>query len=147
MEPDAIVATLVSKYPDLTVVQAWGETSLFYNPQMRLPRGVYFATIKEKDGENDRASNLDRDGIFRLNAGTSRELFFEYFGQPPSRPKKGCVVEGDRDFTALNQLMPHPVYGWMSWVAVNNPDVDMFNGLAPILDAAYQKAVVAFQKR
>lgn len=147
MKPDAIVAALVSKYPDIRVVEAWGETSLFYNPELRLPRGVYFSTIKEKDGKNDRASNLDREGIFRLNVGTSRSLFTKYFAQPPSRPKKGCVIHGDWDFTAINKLMPHPVYGWMNWVAVNNPDVDMFNGLAPILDAAYQKAISTFANR
>lgn len=147
MKPDAIVGALTSKYADIKVVEAWGETSLFYNPNLRLPRGVYFATIKQKDGENDQASNLDRDGIFRLNVGTSKNLFFEYFGQPPSRPNKGGVVHGDWDFTAINQLMPHPIYGWMSWVAVNNPTLDMFDRLAPVLDAAYQKSIATFQKR
>ena len=147
MDPNAIVAILMSKYAGITAVEAWGETSLFYNPNLRLPRGIYFVTIKQKDGENDRASNLDRDGIFRLSVGISKGLFFEYFGQPPSRPSKGCAVYGDWDFTAINQLMPHPVYGWMSWVAMNNPSINMFNSLAPVLDAAYQKAISSYQKR
>lgn len=147
MNPDAIVTALTSQYANLSVVEAWGETSLFYNPGLRLPRGVYFATIKQKDGDNDHASHLDRDGVFRLNIGTSKNLFMENFGQLPSRPKMGGVVSGDWDFSVLNQLMPHPIYGWMSWVAVNNPDTDMFIGLAPVLDAAYQKAIITFQKR
>ena len=147
MDPDEIIDSLVNKYPGIKVIYAWGETSLFYNPNSQLSRGVYFATIKEKDGKNDRASNLDRDGIFRLNVGTSKDIFFNCFGKPPSRPKKGCVIQGKWDFTAINRLMPHPVYGWMSWVAVNNPDVDMLNGLAPVLDAAYQKAISSYLKR
>lgn len=147
MQPEAIVAQLMNKYADITVVEAWGETSLFYNPNLRLPRGIYFVTLKQKDGENDKASNLDRDGIFRLSIGTSKSFFFEYFGQPPSRPSKGCVIQGDWDFTTVNQLMPHPVYGWMSWVAVNNPSFNTFNSLTPVIDEAYQKAITTYQRR
>ena len=89
MKPDEIINSLLTTYADITVVEAWGETSL----------------------------------------------------------SKGCVIQGDWDFTAVNQLTPHPVYGWMSWVAVNNPSVEMFNDLTPYLDAAYQKAIAAFKKR
>jgi len=147
MDPDEIIDSLVNKYPDIKVIYAWGETSLFYNPNLRLPRGIYFATIKQKNGENDRASDLDREGIFRLSTGTSKEIFFEAFGQPPPRPSKGCTVKGDWDFTAIDQLMPHPVYGWMSWVAVNNPSVKTFNDLNPVIDAAYKKVILSYRKR
>lgn len=120
---------------------------MFYNPGGKLPRGVYFATLKEKDGENDQASNLDRGGVFRLNIGTSKPLFQERFGTPPARPKKGGTVEGPWDFTALNTLMPHPVYGWMSWVAVLNPTPETFDDIQPLIEAAYIKAKNTFSKR
>ena len=129
------------------MVEAWGETSLFYNPGNQLPRGVYFATVKSKDGENDRASNLDRESVFRLNIGTTKPLFLERFGPPPPRPAKGMHIEGNWDFTALDRLTPHPVYGWMSWVSILNPSDASMIDLEPLLDAAYQKAVTAFDKR
>ena len=34
-----------------------------------LKRGIYFCTIKEKDGDNDKASNLHRYAVFRVNFG------------------------------------------------------------------------------
>jgi len=142
-----IIDALLSKFNGVTAVEAWGEQSLFYNPGKKLPRGVYFATLKEKDGDNDRASNLDRDGIFRLNIGTTKPLFIEKFGAPPTRPCKGQAIEGPWDFTALNTLTPHPVYGWMSWVALLNPDAEMFSDIQPLIEAAFEKAEMAFSKR
>jgi len=58
---DEIIDFLLAEYSDTKAVSAWGESSIFYNPNNRLPRGVYFATLKDKDGENDRASSLNRD--------------------------------------------------------------------------------------
>ncbi|MGH1412924.1 MAG: DUF6194 family protein [Pelagimonas sp.] len=147
LTPATILNDLVSSFDGTVAVQAWGETSLFYNPCRVLPRGVYFATIKEKDGANDSASKLDRDGIFRLNVGTSKPLYFERFGPPPPRPGKGGIVEGPWNFTKLNTLTPHPVYGWMSWVAVLNPTVETLGDMRPLIDAAYAKAKASFEKR
>ena len=145
--PTEILSDLLNRYEGTVAVEAWGETSLFYNPGKLLPRGVYFATIKQKDGANDQASHLDRKGVFRLNAGTSKALFRDMFGPPPARPAKGCAVVGPWDFTKLNTPTPHPVYGWMSWIAVLNPTADTLETLRPVIDAAYEKAVTSFGKR
>ena len=144
---ESLTRELAAVYPGTRLVDAWGETSLFYNPDEKLPRGVYFATVKSKDGDNDKASNLDRDGVFRLNLGTSPKLFRERFGAPPARPAKGGHVDGPWDFTQSNCLTPHPVYGWMSWVSILNPNADSLKQLQPMIDAAYDKAVAAFDKR
>ena len=63
---------VVANFPGLNVVNAWGEKSFFYNPNNLLKRGVYFLTLKEKDGDNDKASVLDRENIFRINFGISK---------------------------------------------------------------------------
>lgn len=128
-------------------VETWGEVAFFYNPGQQLKRGTYFATIKAKDGENDRASALDRDGVWRLNVGIPPALFETRFGPRPARPVKGGVVTGPWDFTALDQLMPHPVYGWMGWIAVNNPSAQTFEACLPLIKAAHKKAATAFAKR
>lgn len=57
--PDSVIQHLLDRFDGTRVVEAWGERSIFYNPGHKLPRGVYFATVKEKDGDNDKASCLD----------------------------------------------------------------------------------------
>ena len=138
---------LLRYFADVHPVQTWGETAFFYNPGRQLPRGVYFATIKSKDGDNDRASDLGRPGVFRLNIGIGQSAYRGQFGQPPARPAAGSVVDTGHDFTRLDQLMPHPVYAWMSWVCVLNPTSQTVRSLHPLLERAYDLAVDKFQKR
>lgn len=145
--PEMLVQTLPERFPGTVAVNAWGETSLFYNPGGLLPRGVYFATVKQKDGENDRASDLNREGVFRFNVGTTKPLFVERFGPPPARPTKGKAIVGPWDFTELNVITPHPVYGWMSWVSVLNPSPETLLELEPMVTAAFEKAKSAFEKK
>ena len=145
--PEALIEALLDRFPGTVAIDAWGETSLFYNPGRMLPRGVYFATVKEKDGENDRASKIDREGLFRFNVGTSKPLFLERFGPPPPRPGKGQAIEGEWDFTKLNTITPHPVYGWMSWVSVLNPSAQTLEGMDDMIEAAFLKAKTAFDKK
>ena len=148
MDAISITRCINKTFAHIYPVAAWGETSFFYNPDRRLPRGVYFATIKEKNGENDRASNLDRSEVFRLNIGISKMTYQSLFGPQPSRPRAGGVIESGHNFAALDQLIPHPVYGWMSWVCVLNPSAASFDTLLkPLLSEAYSLAVEKFAKR
>ena len=140
MTPQDIEDFLLTHFDDVYPINSWGERSFFLNPGRRLKRGTYFATIKSKDGENDKASDLDRPGVFRLNMGISKPLFLSHFTELPKRPAKGGVIEMDFDFTALDTLMPHPVYGWMAWVNVLNPSPGTFESCIPLLDDAYKKA-------
>lgn len=62
--------------------------------------------------------------------GLTRATFAELFGDVPARPPKGGVVAlPDHDLTALDQLTPHPVYAWMSWVQILNPTTDSLDSL------------------
>ncbi|GAA3965616.1 DUF6194 family protein [Allohahella marinimesophila] len=138
---------ILERYQGLNAVDAWGETSFFYNPEGRLPRGVYFATLKNKDGENDKGSELERDGVFRLNFGVSQSSYEEALGARPARPAAGGVVGTGHDFTKLNTLMPHPVYGWMAWVCILNPDQATWQNLQPLLNESYELAVKKYKQR
>lgn len=138
---------LLKTYKHINPLNSWGERSYFVNPEMRLKHGSYFATIKSKDGENDRASNLNRTGVFRLNIGLTPKKYEEIFGIRPSRPPKGGVIKSNFDFQALNIFMPHPVYGWMGWIAINNPELDNFKKSQEYLDIAYDKAVKSVSKK
>ncbi len=134
-------------FQDVVPALSWGETSFFYNPRQRFQRGTYFCTLKDHDGPNDRASDLDRLGVYRLNFGVPVPTFIMLFGALPARPSKGKVVEGCWDFTALDVLTPHPVYGWMGWISVLNPSQATFDRMLPLLSQAYDKARKAFEKR
>lgn len=147
MDVVSITDYIESTFAGTHIVAAWGETSFFYNPDRTLPRGIYFATLKEKDGQNDRASNLNRSDIFRLNVGISKLKYRSLFGQQPSRPQAGGVVDTGHDFTALDQIIPHPVYGWMSWVSVLNPSAATFEAVKPLLMEAYGVAVSKYRER
>ncbi len=50
---------ILNSYEGLVLLDAYAERSFFYNPYKLLPKGIYFATIKENDGPNDKASELN----------------------------------------------------------------------------------------
>jgi hypothetical protein len=146
MNLTAVVDHINTTYADIHPVAAWGETSFFYNPGRKLPRGIYFSTVKDKDGDNDRASGLNRADVYRLNIGISKPTYRSLFGAAPARPAAGGVVDTGHDFTLLDQLTPHPVYGWMSWVSVLNPSAATFEAVKPLLAEAHGLAVAKFAK-
>ena len=147
LTPKALSGYILKEFDGVNRLNSWGETSFFYNPHDRLPRGTYFCTLKEKDGDNDKGSNIDREGIYRFNFGLPEKQFTELFGEKPNRPAKGGIIKGPWKFTALNILMPHPIYGWMGWVAILNPTDESFSEIKPLLTLAYLKAVKGFERR
>ncbi|WP_244504664.1 DUF6194 family protein [Jannaschia faecimaris] len=138
---------LVTTLSDVVPKPAWGETSYFYNPGLQLKSGTYFATIKERDSQNDNASALNRPGVWRLNIGVSKKCYLSHFGPPPPRPGKGGVVEGPWDFTALDRITPHPIYRWMSWIAVLSPTAGTWVKCQTLLADAHSRAQITFERR
>lgn len=143
---DQIVEYVQRLFPNVVYDFNWGERALFYNPNRQLPKGIYFLTFKESDGANDHASKIGA-GEFRFNVGISKRAFIERFGTVPDRPSAGCIVNSDHDFTQSNIVTPHPVYGWMCWIAVKNPSPETLNELKPLLAESYQLATEKFKKR
>lgn len=147
LTPDFILNYLLKSFHGLKIINAWGEISVFYNPDNLLKRGIYFCTLKEKDGENDRASNLNRIGIFRMNFGVSKNAFQDIFQAVPKRPTKGNFIEGKYDFQALDTLTPHPVYGWMAWVSILNPSIQSLEELKIIIEESYRICIEKYKKK
>jgi len=138
---------LLTSYDGLVLLYTYAERSFFYNPDKTLPKGIYFATIKESDGPNDRASNLNRKDVYRLSIGAGKKHYQKLFGNPPARPAKGGVVDVDFDFKELNVLMPHPVYAWLGWVAILNPEKNNLETVKQILDISYKNVLDKFDKK
>jgi hypothetical protein len=149
MDIEKIIKFLLDIYPVLKLNNNWGEKGLFYNPNNLFVKGAYVLTFKEKDGKHDSASFLNREGIYRLNLKISKETFLKLFGYVPVRPSAGGVVDTKHDFSRIDELMPHPVYGWMTWVCVLNPSEKTFYRLCEegLFQEAFQAAVKATEKR
>ncbi len=147
MKSSRIVEKICQELKGVKPKSSWGETSLFYNPENLLPNGVYFCTIKEKNGDNDKASNLDRKGVFRVAIGLLPTRYNALFGQKPSRPSKGQIISTEHDFTLLNELMPHPIYGCMSWAQILSPTKEEFERIFPYIVESHASAVIKFNKK
>jgi hypothetical protein len=144
---DDIAQAIMGLDPDIVFDSNWGERALFYNPGRALKKGIYIATFKERDGQNDKASQLDRGDRFRLNIGLTKPAYFSLFGHPPFRPSAGNIVSTGHDFTQSDMITPHPVYGWMSWVAVINPSRGTFETLLPHIESSLILARAKFTKK
>lgn len=147
MKPEEILQYCLANLEGTVLVESWGEKGIFYNPGNVLKRGVYVLTVKEKDGANDKASSLGRPGVYRVNFGLRKPAFMQLFGAPPKRPAAGEAVAMDYDFSALDMLLPHPVYAWMGWACVLNPSAETFAALKPYIAEAYAFAQEKFRKR
>ena len=129
MDQAAITTYITETFTGVDVV-ASGNSFFFHDPGRGLPKDhrFPFATLVASDAY-DPFSDLNRPGVFRLNVGVGKQTFQSLFGS----------VEG-HDFTALDRIMPHPVYGKMYWVCVLSPSATTFEAVKPLLAEAYERA-------
>jgi hypothetical protein len=139
IDPEDILVELVDLDPGLRREAYYGERSIFYNPGGVAPLGAIFASVKDRDGPNDKASKLGREGVYRFAFCLPPERFAERFGEPPRRPPKGGAVDLSAfDLTRLGELMPHPVYAWMRWVQILSPTRRQYESLQPLLEESLE---------
>jgi hypothetical protein len=119
------IAQYITTFDNIEVETADGSLFFFYGKERNFP----MVTLVTTDSY-DQFSQLDRPSVFRLNIGLSRATFRSLF-----------VTGKDYDFAALDQIMPHPVYGQMFWICVLNPTVATFEKVQPLLAEAYDSAV------
>jgi hypothetical protein len=121
-DPDAITRFIVETYPDTVVANTMGGTFFSCNEQS----WPNFATIATGDDFDD-ASNLARDGVFRLNIGVTGATFRRLVGDVAAP-----------DYAAHDTLIPHPVYAQQHWVSILNPSALSFETIVkPLLDEAH----------
>ncbi|WP_394821624.1 DUF6194 family protein [Pendulispora albinea] len=132
MDQASITRYIVEAFAQVHTDTSTADTFFFYSSYRKLP----FATLVTHDTDFDHASHLDRPDVFGLNVGIGRETFRSFFG-----PRRAGGGESPYDFTALDRVMPHPVYGAMHWVCVLNPSETTFRTVQPLLAEAYDRAV------
>jgi len=123
-DPNEIRAWITATWPGTAIIEAMNAT-FFSLDDKHWPN---FATIVTTD-EHDTASNLSRDGVFRLNIGVSRPTFERLVGGVD-----------EPDYTALDRFLPHPVYAKQLWVSILNPSQQSFDELVkPLLVEAHDR--------
>lgn len=136
------------------VVADAGNSFFFYNPDSNVPpdHRFPFVTLVTSD-LYDQFSHLTRPSVFRLNIGIGKQAFRSLFGDlARSSGRESAEISGehlsDYDFTALDQVMPHPVYGRMYWVCVLNPSDKTFEtNVRQLLAEAYDSAVSKYKRQ
>ena len=139
MEPAVIVQYISETFAGVNHVAKDGDSFFIYDPNRNLPANqqIPFVTLITKD-DYDTASNLAREGVYRLNIGVKPETYQSLFGDPPPFPKTGGIIQTGHDFTVSDTLLPHPIYATMGWVCILNPSEATFETkLKPMLAEAY----------
>ncbi|MEJ2885229.1 DUF6194 family protein [Actinomycetospora aeridis] len=129
---DLATVTSALRYPDTLILEADGDVYAICDPDgtyEQRPRNGW-ATVVTSDA-HDAASDLSRPGVYRLNIGLPPDRAAEVVG--------GRTDSAEHDLTALDVLMPHPVYGEYGFVCVLNPDTT-WPEVAGLLDEAHAHA-------
>lgn len=142
MDEVAVSTYITTTYDGVETVTVDDNIFYFYGPEHMFP----FATLMTND-DNDTASNLNRPGVFRLNIGVDKTTFHDLLGASPALIGDDPAADAI-DFTVLDQLLPHPVYGTMFWVCILNPSPTTFaTAIQPLLTESYNKAVARETRR
>jgi uncharacterized protein DUF6194 len=136
MNESSVADHITRTFPVVETATNFGYTFFFYGSDHTLP----FATIASSDNDNDRISNLDRPGVFRLNIGVSKQTFQALFGTAK-------VDISDYDFTILDVIMPHPHYAQQNFICVLSPSEATFERLQGMLAEAYDIAERRYTRR
>ena len=125
---------------------AWGDAFFYYAPDGQVPQHIQpYGTIVTKDYPDDTASRLgaaeNGPDRWRVNIHVDRRAFRRLTGETPRELTRA------RDFTAVDEFTPHPVYGPLGWVAVVNPAERTLDALIELLREAHDAARMRYRRR
>lgn len=141
------VVTVTAGMENSAPESAWGDTFFFYDPERNRPENqrLPFATVVIHDYVGwDTESQLDRDGIFRVNIAVGRSGFEQLLDYPPAQHQ---AHHEEFDYAATDVLIPHPTYASQGWVSVLNPAERTSVQVRQLLDDAHALAVRRHERR
>ena len=130
----AEVEAFVAELENVQREENFGYLFFFVGDDHRLP----FVTIANSDSEYDNVSNLNRDGVFRINIGLSKDTFKDLIGRPNSE---------HIDYSALNIFLPHPDYAQYHFVCILNPSGENDKTTKNLITEAYSMAAKRLQRK
>ncbi|MBT8158974.1 MULTISPECIES: DUF6194 family protein [Arthrobacter] len=114
---------------------AWGDHFFYYAPDGQVPqRQQPYATIVTKNYPGDTLCDLDHPDRWRLNVHVGTDAFVELTGEIPR------AEPTSRDYTAVDVVLPHPVYRAQGWVSIINPGVNTYALATRLLHQAHEDA-------
>ncbi len=130
----AEVEEFVAKLENVEREENFGYAFFFVGDDHRLP----FVTLADSDNDYDNVSNLNRDGVFRINIGVSRETFNNLVGESSAEPI---------DYSVLDTFLPHPDYARQNFICILNPSGENVKTTKKLILEAHSIATVRFQRK
>jgi len=130
----AEVEAFVAELENVQRVENFGYSFFFVGDDHRLP----FVTIANSDNDFDNVSNLNREGVFRINIGVSKETFKNLIAEPSSE-----LV----DYSVLDVFLPHPHYSRQHFVCILNPSNENVETTKKLIVEAHSIAAVRLQRK
>jgi len=130
----ADLEAFLASLPNVQRVENLGYTFFFVGDDHRIP----FVSIAHSDNEFDDVSNLDREGVFRVNIGVSKETFNNLFDQSDS---------ANIDYSVLNVFLPHPHYSRQRFICILNPGDDNAEATKRLMVEAHSIAEARVQRK
>lgn len=126
--------TFIASLDNVEREQNFGYEFFFVGDDHMLP----FTTIANTDNEFDSDSHLNREGVFRVNIGVSRETFDALVGH--------IETEG-LDFSVLDTFLPHPDYAKQNFICILNPSGDNAEKTRDLIREAHANAARRLARR
>jgi hypothetical protein len=130
----AEVEAFVSNLENVQQTENFGYTFFFIGDDQTVP----FVTIAHTDNDYEKVSNLNREGVFRINIGVSRKTFNDLIGEATSEPI---------DYTVLNTIFPHPDYAKQNFICILNPADENVEKTKQLITEAHALALARFQRK
>ncbi len=128
------VEEFVAELENVQRVENFGYSFFFVGDDHRLP----FVTIANSDNDFDNVSNLNRDGVFRVNIGVSKETFKSLIAESSSEPV---------DYSVLDVFLPHPHYSRQHFVCILNPSNENVEATKKLIVEAHSIAAARLQRK
>lgn len=128
------VETFVEKLENVQREENFGYIFFFVGDDHRLP----FVTIGHSDNDFDKVSNLDREGVFRINIGVSRGTFNALLADPSTE---------NIDYSVLDVFLPHPHYAKQNFVCILNPSGENAEITKKLMVEAHSIAAARLQRK
>lgn len=136
MTIEELTTYLLTNFEKVNIIEAEGDLFFIYDNNDKQP----FATIVTRDNAYENASNLNREGFYRLNIGLDKETFLSLFEGLTKEKGFEAYLNLGIDFTQEDKLLPHPTYGAMYWACIVNPSKESFEkSLEKYLKLSYKK--------
>lgn len=131
------IEALVTGLENVQQSEAYGYLFFFYSDDHMTP----FLTIANSDNDYDSVSNLNREGVFRINLGVRPETFAEMFAE------SGDDDSSCTDYTQLNTFLPHPDYAKQHFVCILNPAGENESRIRTLIQEAWELARRRYERR